>query len=151
MKCFGGKKMTNIKDLLEAELDYKTGTIKVKDIGKVDVKIENRELGSVNLASPGRESNYRTVGNTWNNKDKKVDIESVLNGLYSKKIDIDQDGLILKVNQSDIKDLYIKKTLTGKIQIGFSFKNEHYEPGQRETTTDQKVRIISNKRLRYTK
>ncbi len=143
--------MTNIKDLLEAELDYKTGTIKVKDIGKVDVKIENRELGSVNLASPGRESNYRTVGNTWNNKDKKVDIESVLNGLYSKKIDIDQDGLILKVNQSDIKDLYIKKTLTGKIQIGFSFKNEHYEPGQRETTTDQKVRIISNKRLRYTK
>jgi hypothetical protein len=143
--------MTNIKDLLEAELDYKTGTIKVKDIGKVDVKIENRELGSVNLASPGRESNYRTVGNTWNNKDKKVDIESVLNGLYSKKIDIDQDGLILKVNQSDIKDLDIKKTLTGKVKIKFSFEDKHYEPGQRETTTDRKVRIISNKRLRYTK
>ena len=143
--------MTNIKDLLEAELDYKIGTIKVKDIGKVDVKIENRELGSVNLASPGRESNYRTVGNTWNNKDKKVDIESVLNGLYSKKIDIDQDGLILKVNQSDIKDLDIKKTLTGKVKIKFSFEDKHYEPGQRETTTDRKVRIISNKRLRYTK
>ena len=57
--------MTNIKDLLEAELDYKTGTIKVKDIGKVDVKIENRELGIVNSASPGRESNYRTVGSNW--------------------------------------------------------------------------------------
>ena len=143
--------MTNIKELLESELDYKTGTIKVKDIGKVDVKIENRELGSVNSASPGKEPNYRAVGSTWTNKSKGVNIESVLNGLYSKNIDINQDGSILKVNQSDIKDLYIKKTLTGKIQIGFSFKNEHYEPGQRETTTDQKVRIISNKRLKYTK
>ena len=143
--------MTNIKDLLEAELDYKTGTIKVKDIGKVDVKIENRELGSVNSASPGRESNYRTVGSTWRIGREGVDINSFLDELYSENIDIDKDGLILKVNQSDIKDLYIKKTLTGKIHIGFSFKNEHYEPGQRETTTDQKVRIISNKRLRYNK
>ena len=143
--------MTNIKDLLEAELDYKTGTIKVKDLGKVNVIIERRELGDINLSMPGKESNYKAVGRTWIDKRKRVDIESVLNGLYSKDIDIDKDGLILKVNQSDIKDLYIKKTLTGKIHIGFSFKNEHYEPGQRETTTDQKVRIISNKRLKYTK
>ena len=35
-----GKKASskNIKDLLEAELDYKTGTIKVKDIGKVKLE-----------------------------------------------------------------------------------------------------------------
>ena len=143
--------MTNIKDLLEAELDYKTGTIKVKDIGKVNVIIERRELGDINLSMPGKESNYKAVGRTWIDKRKRVDIESVLNGLYSKDIDIDKNGLILKVNQSDIKNLYTKRTLTGKVEIGFSFKDKHYEPGQRETTTDHKVRMISNKRLRYTK
>jgi hypothetical protein len=143
--------MTNIKDLLEAELDYKTGTIKVKDLGKVNVIIERRELGDINLSMPGKESNYKAVGRTWIDKRKRVDIESVLNGLYSKDIDIDKDGLILKVNQSDIKDLYTKRTLTGKVEIGFSFKDKHYEPGQRETTTDHKVRMISNKRLRYNK
>ena len=143
--------MTNIKDLLEAELDYKTGTIKVKDLGKVNVIIERRELGDINLSMPGKESNYKAVGRTWIDKRKRVDIESVLNGLYSKDIDIDKDGLILKVNQSDIKDLYTKRTLTGKVEIGFSFKDKHYEPGQRETTTDHKVRMISNKILRYIK
>ena len=143
--------MTNIKDLLEAELDYKTGTIKVKDLGKVNVIIERRELGDINLSMQGKESNYKAVGRTWIDKRKRVDIESVLNGLYSKDIDIDKDGLILKVNQSDIKDLYTKRTLTGKVEIGFSFKDKHYEPGQRETTTDHKVRMISNKRLRYNK
>ena len=143
--------MTNIKDLLEAELDYKTGTIKVKDLGKVNVIIERRELGNINLSMPGKESNYQANGRTWIDKRKRVDIESVLNGLYSKDIDIDKDGLILKVNQSDIKDLYTKRTLTGKVEIGFSFKDKHYEPGQRETTTDHKVRMISNKRLRYNK
>ena len=141
--------MTNIKDLLEAELDYKTGTIKVKDLGKVNVIIERRELGDINLSMPGKESNYKAVGRTWIDKRKRVDIESVLNGLYSKDIDIDKNGLILKVNQSDIKNLYTKRTLTGKVEIGFSFKDKHYEPGQRETTTDHKVRMISNKRLRY--
>ena len=100
---------------------------------------------------PGKESNYKAVGRTWIDKRKRVDIESVLNGLYSKDIDIDKNGLILKVNQSDIKNLYTKRTLTGKVEIGFSFKDKHYEPGQRETTTDHKVRMISNKRLRYTK
>ena len=143
--------MTNIKDLLEAELDYKTGTIKVKDIGKVNVEIERRELGSINRSIPGKESDYVTVGRTWIDKRKRVDIESVLNGLYSKNIDIDKDGLILKVNQSDIKDFDVMRTFTGKVKIKFSFKDKHYEPGQRETTTDHKVRMISNKRLRYTK
>ena len=141
--------MTNIKDLLERELDYKTGTIKVKNLGKVNVKIERRELGSINRSMPGKESNYQTVGRTWIDTRNKVDIESVLNGLYSKNIDIDKGGLILKVNQSDIQDFYTKRTLTGKVEIGFSFKDKHYEPGQRETTTNHKVRMISNKRLRY--
>ena len=55
--------MTNIKDLLEAELDYKTGTIKVKDIGKVNVEIERRELGSINRSIPGKESILKISAN----------------------------------------------------------------------------------------
>jgi len=66
---------------------------------------------------------------------------------YLEIKDKEDNRVTYRHTQSDIKDLYDRKTLTGKAEVGFSYEEKIYEPGQRETKQKREVKIISKKRL----
>tara|TARA_Y100000310_G_C20239289_1_gene603846 strand:+ start:73 stop:474 length:402 start_codon:yes stop_codon:yes gene_type:complete len=131
--------MTNIKDILDLEVEYGVDkTIKVRDLGKVDAEIKWHEYGSINSATPGKESNYRSVESTGKNKHKKVDIVSLIKEIYNPE----------EINNVEIEKFENKKTFTGKIGLNFQYKKVDNDLGRNTVTTHQ-VKIVSNQRLKY--
>ena len=131
--------MTNIKDILDLEVEYGVDkTIKVRDLGKVDAEIKWHEYGSINSATPGKESNYRSVDSTGKNKHKKVDIVSLIKEIYNPE----------EINNVEIEKFENRETFTGKIGLNFQYKKVDNDLGRNTVTTHQ-VKIVSNQRLKY--